>query len=65
MQHCDRELEALLDAERQAVGASVDKGLEIIAFQQVLDPARDLPRRQVIELSVELEILLDRQLAVE
>ena len=65
MQHRDRELEALLHAERQAVRPRVDDGFQIITLEQLLDPRRDLLRRQVIELGVQLEILRDRQFAVE
>ena len=65
VQHGDRELEALLHAERQAVRPRVDDGLQVVTIEQLLDAACDLLRRQVIELCVQLEILRDRQFAVE
>ena len=65
MQHGDRELEALLDAEWQAVRPRVDDRLQIIALEQFLDPASDLFRRKMIQLGVQLQILRDRQFAVE
>ena len=65
VQHRDRELKPLLDAERQAVRPRVDHGLQIVALEELFEPRRNLLRRQVIELSVQLEILPDRQFAVE
>ena len=65
MQHGHGELEPLLDAERQAVGSRVDHGLQVIALQQLLNSPGDLVRRQVVELRVQLQILSDRQLAIE
>ena len=65
VQHRDGELKALLDAERQAVRARVDEGFQVVALEQLLEPPGDLFRRQMIELGVQLEVLSDRQLAVE
>ena len=65
VQHRDGELEALLHAERQAVGPRVDDGLQIVALEQLLDSGRDLLFRQMIEFGVQLKILRDRQFAVE
>jgi hypothetical protein len=65
VQHGDGELQALADAERQAVGPLVGDIREIEAGQQLGDPARDLGRRQMVELGVQQQVLADRQLAVE
>ena len=65
MQHGDRELEALLHAERQAVRSRVDDGFQIVTLEQLLDAACDLLRRQMIEFGMQQEILRDRQFAVE
>src|SRR5208337_1658445 len=65
VQHRDGELKALLDAQRQAVRAGVDEGFQVVALEQLFEPGSDFLRRQMVELGVQLEILSDRQLAVE
>ena len=38
---------------------------EIVAFEQLVDPAFDLVWRQMVELRMQIEVLPDRKLAVE
>ena len=54
VQHRDGELQALPDAERQAVGPRVGDGLQVEALEQLRDATVDLVRRQMVELRVEL-----------
>src|SRR5208282_3371919 len=50
VQYRHRELESLLDAERQALGFGVGDAGQIVALQKLLDAAFDLIGRQVVEL---------------
>ena len=65
MQHRHGELKSLLDPERQALGFCVSDVCQIVAFQKLLDAAPDLSGRQVVKLSVQIEILPDGKFAVE
>ena len=65
MQHRDRELKPLLDAERQALGLGVDDSFQIVALQKLLDAAFDLVGRQMVKLRVQIEILPHGKFAVE
>ena len=65
MQHRHRQLQPLLDSERQAVRPRVLDRFEFVTLEKLLDPNRTLPRRQVVELRVQFEVLQHRQLAVE
>jgi hypothetical protein len=65
VQHGHGKLQSLLDAERQAFRLGVGHVFQIVALQQLLDPAFDLVCGQMIEMRVQLEILPHRELAVE
>src|SRR5579864_7209134 len=65
MQHCNGELEPLLDAERQALGRSVDDGLQVVSLQQLLNTVFGLVGRQMVKLRMQLQILPHRKFAVE
>src|SRR5499426_555396 len=57
VQHRHGELQPLLDAERQAFRPRVRHILQIVTFQQLLDPAFDLVCRQMVETRMQIEIL--------
>ena len=65
MQHRHGKLQPLLDAERQAFRLRIGRAFQIIAFEQLVDPAFDLVAGQMIEVRVQLEILPHRKFAVE
>ena len=65
VQHRHGELQSLLDAERQAVRPSVGEGFEIVPLQKLLDALRNLGRRQVVELRMQVEILADGEFTVK
>ena len=65
VEHGHRQLQPLLDAERQALRLGVGHSFQIVAFEQLVDPGFDLVRRQMVELGMQIEILPHRKLAVE
>ena len=66
VQHRDRELQPLLDAERQALGLGVGDVLQVVALRAApRSDLRSLSARQVVKLRVQLEILPHREFAVE
>ena len=65
VQHGHRELQPLLDAERQAVGPRVLDGFQLVAVEQFPDSHRPVVRQQMVELGVQFEVLQHGQLAVE
>ena len=65
VEHSHRKLQPLLDAKRQAVRLGVGHGIEIVAFEQLFNSGFDLVCRKMVEVCVQLEILPDREFAIE
>src|SRR6516164_11649592 len=65
MQDRDGKLESLLNAQRKALGTRIGDGFEVVTLQQLRDATVDLAAWQMVELRVELQILPNREFAVE
>ena len=65
VQHRDGQLQALLDAERQALGLGIGDIFRSKRSSSSAMRALDLVRREMEQLRMQLEVLPDRELAVE
>src|SRR5689334_1556885 len=65
MQDSDGKLEPLLYAKRQVWGKPIGDIFQVILPKQLLDPAINLVCGQMIEMSMQFEILPDREFGIE
>ena len=65
VQQSHRQLQSLLDAQRQAFRLRIGHSFQIVTFQQLVDSGSNLVRREMIKVGMQVEVLPDGKLTVE